>query len=295
LESPSQPHHDCVAVTIEPVISRYGVGMLSRNKRGFEMIGSTPSARSRHLQAVSLFAVLSMFATWNMAAAQSVKAPDYEAIVAAPDRSDADRQTDVRREPAKMLAFAGVVPGMKVLDMEASGGYSTELLARAVAPAGVVYAQDSAAFVERYVKDKFDTRAGKPAMKDVVHVVRNYDDPIPPDVSGLDLITFFFAYHDITYMPVDRAEMNKKMFAALKPGGFLIIADHSARAGDGTNVAKTLHRIEQSTLRQEIEAAGFKLVAEGDFLHHPEDPRDAAVFHSQVPVDEFVLKYQKPV
>jgi predicted methyltransferase len=89
--------------------------------------------------------------------------------------------------------------------------------------------------------------------------------------------------------------MNKKMFAALKPGGFLIIADHSARTGDGTNVAKTLHRIEQSTLRQEIEAAGFKLVAEGDFLHHPEDPRDAAVFHPQVPVDEFVLKYQKPV
>jgi len=236
-----------------------------------------------------------MFATWNMAAAQSATAPDYAAIVAAPDRSDADRQTDVRREPAKMLAFAGVVPGMKVLDIEAGAGYSTELLARAVAPNGVVYAQDSAAFVERYVKDKFDTRAGKPAMKDVVHVVRNYDDPIPPDVSGLDLITFFFAYHDITYMPVDRAEMNKKMFAALKPGGFLIIADHSAKPGDGVKVAKTFHRIEESTLRQEVEAAGFKLVGEGDFLKHPEDPRDAAVFHPAVPVDEFVLKYQKPL
>jgi predicted methyltransferase len=269
--------------------------MLSDNKKEFEMVGSTPSARSRHLQAVSLFAVLSMFATWNVAAAQNAKAPDYAAIVAAPDRSDADRQADMRREPARMLAFAGVVPGMKVLDMEASAGYSTELLARAVAPNGMVYAQDSADILERYVKDKFDIRAQKPAMKDVVHVVRNFDDPIPPDVSGLDLITFFFAYHDITYMPVDRAEMNKKMFAALKPGGFLIIADHSARAGDGTNVAKTLHRIEQSTLRQEVEAAGFKLVAEGDFLHHPEDPRDAAVSHSQVPVDEFVLKYQKPM
>ena len=69
------------------------------------------------------------------------------------------------------------------------------------------------------IKDKFDIRAQKPEMKNVVHVVRNFDDPIPPDVSNLDLITFFFAYHDITYMPVDRAEMNKKMFAALKPGG----------------------------------------------------------------------------
>jgi predicted methyltransferase len=96
-------------------------------------------------------------------------------------------------------------------------------------------------------------------------------------------------------MPVDRAVMNKKMLAALKPGGFLVIADHSARAGDGTTVGKTLHRIEESTLRKEIEAAGFKLAGEADFLRHPEDPRDAAVFRPQVPVDEFVLKYQKPL
>jgi predicted methyltransferase len=229
------------------------------------------------------------------ATAQDTKAPDYEAIVAAPDRNDADRQVDARRLPAKMLAFTGVKTGMKVLDMDANAGYSTELLARTVGPDGVVYAQDSVAVIERFVKDKFDIRAQKPAMKNVVHVVRNFDDPIPPDVTNLDLITFFFAYHDVTYMPVDRAEMNKKMFAALRPGGFLVIADHSARPGDATNVAKTLHRIEESTLRQEIEAAGFKLVAEADFLRHPEDPRDAAVFRPAIPVDEFVLKYQKPL
>ena len=250
----------------------------------------------RHARAIGMLAVLSMFAGWSVvsAAAQDAKAPDYEAIVASPDRSDADRQTDQRRQPAKMLAFTGVNTGMKVLDMGAGAGYSTELLARAVGPGGAVYAQESAAVMER-VKDKFDIRAQKPAMKNVAHVVRNYDDPLPPDVSGLDLITFFFAYHDTTYMPVDRAEMNKNMFAALKPGGYLVIADHSARPGDGTTVGKTLHRIEQSTLRQEIETAGFKLAAEADFLRHPEDPRDAAVFRPQVPVDEFVLKYLKPL
>lgn len=253
--------------------------------------------RSIHCRAGAIGALvsLSLLAGWSAVQAADAKAPDYEAIVAAPDRSDADRQTDQRRQPAKMLAFTGATSGMKVLDMEANAGYSTELLARAVAPDGVVYAQDSAAIIERFVKDKFDIRAQKPAMKNVVHVIRNFDDPIPPDVSGLDLITFFFAYHDVTYMPVDRAEMNRKMFAALKPGGFLVIADHSARAGDGTNVAKTLHRIEESTLRQEIEATGFKLVAAADFLRHPEDPRDAAVFRPAVPVDEFVLKYQKPL
>jgi predicted methyltransferase len=247
----------------------------------------------RRFAALSMAAILS-YPMLRPATAQDA-APDYQTIVAAPDRSDADRQTDLRREPAKMLAFTGVKPGMKVLDVDANAGYSTELLARAVGPSGVIYAQDSAEVIERFVKDKFDIRAQKPAMKNVVHVIRNFDDPVPPDVSGLDLITFFFAYHDTTYMQVDRAEMNRKLFAALKPGGFLIIADHSARAGDGTTVGKTLHRIEESALRREIEAAGFKLAAEGQFLRHPEDPRDAAVFRPQVPVDEFVLKYQKPM
>src|SRR5246127_143698 len=223
------------------------------------------------------------------------QAPDYEAIVAAPDRTDGDRQADQRRQPAKMLAFTGVQTGMKVLDMEANAGYSTELLARAVGPTGTVYAQDPASIIERFVKDKFDTRAQKPAMKNVVHVIRDFDDPIPPEATNLDMITFFFAYHDVTYMPVDRSKMNAKMFAALKPGGYLIIADHSAKKGDGINVAHTLHRIEEATLKQEIEAAGFKLAAEGDFLRHPEDPRDAKVFRPAVPVDEFVLKYQKPM
>src|SRR6266852_6384742 len=220
---------------------------------------------------------LSMLAGWSAVPAQDGKAPDYEAIVASADRSDADRLTDQRRQPAKMLLLTGVKSGMKVLDMGAGAGYSTELVARAVGPGGRVYAQESA------------------AMKNVVHLIRNYDDPVPPEVGGLDLITFFFAYHDVTYMPVDRAAMNKQMFAALKPGGFLIIADHSARPGDGITVAKTLHRIEESTLRQEIEAAGFKLVTEADFLRNPEDPRDAAVFRPQIPTDEFVLKYLKPL
>jgi len=248
-------------------------------------------AKQVFFHAVGVF-IVSIMA--GAALAQGTSAPDYGAIVASPDRSDADRQTDQRRQPAKMLAFTGVMPGMKVLDMGAGAGYSTELLARAVGPGGAVYAQESAAVMER-VKDKFDIRAQSPAMKNVVHVIRNYDDPVSPDVSGLDMITFFFAYHDTTYMPVDRAKMNQKMFQALKPGGLLIIADHSAKPGDGTTVGKTLHRIEESALRQEIEAAGFRLAAEGDFLHHPEDPRDVPVFKPQVPVDEFVLKFQKPM
>jgi predicted methyltransferase len=218
---------------------------------------------------------------------------DYRAIVANSDRSEADRQTDQRRNPELLLAFTGVRPGMRVLDMGAGGGYSTELLARAVGSGGTVYAQDSQAVSPR-AKERFDERAKTPAMRNVIRVLRDYDDPVPSDVRDLDLITFFFAYHDTAFMSVDRAKMNRGLFEALKPGGVLVIADHSAQAGAGVSVAKSLHRIEEATLRREIEAAGFRLAAEGEFLRHPEDPRDSIVFRPKVPVDEFVLKFVRP-
>jgi predicted methyltransferase len=221
------------------------------------------------------------------------RAQDYAAIVAAADRSEADRQTDKRRDPVKLLAFTGVKAGMTVLDMGVGGGYSTELMARAVGATGKVYGQDSTEGSPR-AKERFEARMKTPAMTNVVALVRPFDDPVPAGTGPFDLITFFFYYHDTTYMTVDRAVMNGKLFAALKPAGMLVIADHSAKAGDGISVGKTLHRIEESVLRREVEAAGFRLVAEGDFLRHPEDPRDKPIFRSEVPVDEFVLKFQKP-
>jgi len=117
---------------------------------------------------------------------------------------------------------------------------------------------------------------------------------VPPDVRNLDLITFFFFYHDTANLGVDRARMDRALYNALKPGGILVIADHSARPGDGTNVTRTFHRIEESVVRREVEAAGFQFVGEGRFLRHPEDPRDARVFGAKIPVDEFVLKFRKP-
>jgi predicted methyltransferase len=218
-------------------------------------------------------------------------AQDYAAIVAAPDRSDADRQTDKRRNPAKMMEFTGVKTGMKVLDLSSVGGYSAELLARSVGPTGKVYAQDAQATVDR-TKERFDVRLA--ANKNMVRVARDYDDPIPPDAGNLDIVTIYFSYHDLVNAGIDRAAMNKKVFTALKPGGFYIVADHSAKAGEGISVTKTLHRIDEATLRKEVEAAGFKLAGEGNFNRHPEDPRESNVNRSEVPVDEFVLKFQKP-
>jgi predicted methyltransferase len=112
-------------------------------------------------------------------------------------------------------------------------------------------------------------------------------------VHDLDAITFLFFYHDTTYMSVDRAQMDRKMFAALKPGGVLVIADHAAKEGADITVGKSLHRIDEGVVRRELAAAGFRLVAEGDFWHHPEDPRDFSSLKPTGPVDAFVLKFQK--
>ena len=74
-----------------------------------------------------------------------------------------------------------------------------------------------------------------------------------PDRSAADRID------DLGHMGVDRAAMNRAVFAALKPGGVYVVADHSGRAGSGISEAGTLHRIEEAFLRREIESAGFRV------------------------------------
>src|SRR5882672_9376382 len=104
-------------------------------------------------------------------------APDYVAPMAAPDRSDADRVADKRRDPMPFLAFAGLMPSMKVLDMGAGAGYSTELVARAVGPTGTVYGQNPPDRFEG-ARTAFANRLATPAMKNGVSVLRPFDDPV---------------------------------------------------------------------------------------------------------------------
>jgi predicted methyltransferase len=239
------------------------------------------------MRAVAVFAAF-LSGALAMTGASAAHAQDYAAILAAPDRTDADRQNDAKRQAASFLPFIGPKTGMKVLDLGAGAGYSSELLARSVGDSGKVYAQNPGK------SEKLEARMQTPAMRNAVAIARPFDDPAPAEAGALDMVTFFFAYHDTIHMGVDRARMNKAIFAALKSGGYLVIADHSALPEDGVNVSKTLHRIGESALKAEVEAAGFRLVATGDFLRHPEDQRTAVVFRNPTPVDEFVLKFQKP-
>nr|HET7857558.1 methyltransferase domain-containing protein [Caldimonas sp.] len=182
----------------------------------------------------------------------------------------------------------GVQPGMTVLDVSAGGGYTTELLARAVAPGGRVYAQ-----TPRPPSPALAARLQKPVAADVTSVVRPFESAPPPDAAGkLDLVTLMFNYHDMGHLGVDRARLNAAVFAALKPGGSYVIADHSGRAGTGISESGTLHRVEEALVRREVEAAGFRLAAEAAFLRNPNDPRDSQ--DPPHPKDEFVLRFVKP-
>jgi predicted methyltransferase len=89
------------------------------------------------------------------------------------------------------------------------------------------------------------------------------------------------------------------VFAALRKGGVYGVIDHSARAGTGVQDVRTLHRIEESVVTQEIERAGFVLDAAADFMRNPADPRDwnaspTAAGERRGTADRFVLRFRKP-
>lgn len=236
------------------------------------------------------------------------------AIISSPDRAAADRINDVRRKPAEMLAFIGVRPGMTALDVSAGRGYTTELIGRAVGPTGKVYGQTPPPNPARTpppqaegaaappppgaapVAPTLAERVRNPAISHIVPVQRPFEDPAPPEVASgaLDLVTLMFNYHDFGHLGVDRAAVNRAIFRALKPGGLYVIADHSGRPGTGISESGTLHRVEEAFVQQEVEAAGFRLAAQGNFMRNPADPRDRNTPQPPMPKDEFVLKFVKP-
>jgi predicted methyltransferase len=252
-------------------------------------------------------------------------------ILSSPDRTTADRTNDLRRKPEQMLGFIGIRPGIVALDLSAAGGYTTELLARSIGPSGKVYGQSRPRLpnqaptysavpegnnrpnlapgaapalpaaaprpspVALADRDARLHEAGIPAAP-IVALSRPFEDPVPSDLASeqIDLVTLMFNYHDLGHLGVDRAAMNRAVFRALKPGGLYVIADHAGRPGTGISESGTLHRIEEAFLRQEVEAAGFRLVEEGKFLRNPNDPRDKNTPDPPQPKDEFVLKFVRP-
>ena len=197
-------------------------------------------------------------------------AQDYAAIVAAPDRADSDRQTDQRRDPVKLLAFTGVKTGMTVLDMGAGGGYSTELMARAVGASGKVYAQDHETAAR--AKERFEARMKTDAMKNVVALDRPFDDPLPADVSNAR------SHHVLLFLPRHHLHGGRSRGdeqEAVRGAQARRFADHRRSFGQG----RRGHLGRQDAAPDRAEHArearcwrrASQLIAAGEFLRHPED------------------------
>ncbi len=219
--------------------------------------------------------------------------------VAAPDRSEADRALDAGRFPAETLAFFDIRTGMRIAELGAGGGYTTELLARVVGPTGRVYGQNPKGILERFAEKPWSERLAKPVNVPVVRVDREFDDPLPPQAKDLDAVLIVLIYHDTVWLETDRERMNRAVFTALRSGGIYGVIDHSGRPGTGTTETKSLHRIEESALVSEIARAGFKLDAAAEFMRNPADARDwsaspSAAGERRGSSDRFVLKFRKP-
>ena len=225
--------------------------------------------------------------------------PFVREVVMDPSRLEADRELDAGRHPEELLAFLEVAPGMRMGELGAGGGYTTELVARAVGERGRVFAENNRFVLERFAAKPWADRLQRPATRNVVRVDREFDDPFPPEARDLDGVYVVLFYHDIVWMGGDRDRMNRAVFDALRPGGYYVIVDHAARPGSGAADTQTLHRIDEAFVIAEVERAGFKLRTVGDFLRNPTDKRDwnaspKTAGERRGTSDRFALQFVKP-
>jgi len=220
--------------------------------------------------------------------------PTYVAkAVADPTRPKADTDRDALRLPAQTIAFAGVKPGMKVAELFPGGGYFTRPLSDVVGPRGHIYGIENAKW-----DDGSDAKVAATVKDHNVSMqrVKFGQFSLPEKV---DLFWISQNYHDLhiaKYGAVDMAAFNKHVYDSLKPGGIYFILDHQANPGTGGAQIAVLHRIEKSQVIREVEAAGFKLVAEGDALHRTADDHTKPIFDDSIRgrTDQFMLRFVKP-
>lgn len=223
---------------------------------------------------------------------------DIESIensLASPSRPDADRERDASSQPASVLGFLGIGPGDQVADLLAGGGYYTRILVPLVGDDGRVYAGNNP-FYQQFFGEAFDALLAEDGFAGVVRIDGPVDELPMPDDGSLDAVIMSQAYHDIVLGEEDRDAMNRSVFAALRSGGVYGIIDHAAESGTGISVTEELHRIDKQFVIDEVEAAGFELAGEADFLQNPDDDHSVIIFSPDVQgsTDRFVLRFEKP-
>jgi predicted methyltransferase len=224
------------------------------------------------------------------------------AAIASPDRPKADLEQDTRRKPQQLLEFAGVAPGMHAMDVFSAGGYFTELLARTVGATGGVIAYNNPPYASFAAKGIAERYAGDrlPNVRQVTSTIEALE-LIP---ASLDLAIFIMSYHDLYWRPddgswpaTDPMLLLGKLYAALKPGGAVVVEDHVATpGGEPDQVVADLHRIDPSLVKGDFEKAGFVLDGESRLLANPEDDHTKLVFDESIrsKTDRFLFRFRKP-
>lgn len=216
----------------------------------------------------------------------ATSAPNYSEILSNTSRPEAERAIDAVRKPNEVMAFYGVKSGQKVADIFASRGYYSAILSQLVGPTGVVYSANIAP------RQELHDRIKQPSLANIRIIDGPFDRIALPQDGSLDFVFLHLDYHEIAADV--RGAMNKRIFAALKPGGSYGVVDHSAKEGAGDSEAKTLHRMDKLLVIKEATSVGFRLGEEGKMLSRPEDTRDFSVVKIRDKSDRFVLKFVKP-
>lgn len=228
------------------------------------------------------------------AAADSI----YAAALAAPGRTDKDRERDARDQPAAVLAFAGFKPGMRVADVFGGGGYYSEILAHVVGPQGHVLLVNNPAYA-KYAAEDLAARFKDGRLAAIERRVAP-SEALGLGRASLDGALIVMSYHDLyfeqkdAFPHIDAAQFLEQLHAALKPGAPLLIVDHAAVAGTGSSAAQTLHRIDEAFATRDLEAHGFRLAGHFDGLRNPADDRTKLVFDPAIRghTDRFVHLYR---
>jgi predicted methyltransferase len=231
----------------------------------------------------------------------AVGADEYDAALTHPGRPAADSARDALDHPAEMLRLAGIEPGMKVADVLAGDGYYSELLSYVVGPTGHVYLINNLAFDDWSQPALKDRMAGGRLTNVTQQTVDLNDMKLPP--ASLDAILLVKVYHDMYWVntnpknpwpKVNVSPVLDQLSRALKPGGVILLIDHSAKAGHGKSDAGELHRIEESFAVQDFAAHGFKVIAKSDLLRRPDDTRDLISYKGPAlgKTDRFVLVFR---
>ena len=222
---------------------------------------------------------------------------DYAAALADDTRPAEERDRDAARKPTELLEFAQIESGDKVGDYIMGGGYWTRILSNLVGPTGKVYAfqpEEFIGFRPDYGKEQDAAVAGRANVVPLRGPIA-----APPFPEPLDAIITVQNLHDlfIEQMPAGTGpKAIAALYAALKPGGALVVVDHSAADGSGTSTTSKLHRIDRQAAIDALKAAGFVLEAQNDLYAAPTDPRTANVFDPAIrgKTDQFTLRLRKP-